>query len=305
MRTKTVLFLRAALMLLLCPWAPGCRAQSADSSRDKNKAITRIVSLSPSITETLFAVGLGERVVGVTRYCDFPEKVRALPKVGGYLDPNLEAIVGLKPDLVLLTPYHGVIQQNLQQLELAFRVVDQRGIARILDSIAQLGRLGEHPERAQALIDRIRSRLDRVKTVVKGQPRPRVLVCVGRTMGSGSIKDLHLVGNDGFYSELLEWAGGTNAYQGPLAYPRASAEGLLQLQPEVIIEMAAGSPGKNDRKVEELIREWESVPLLKAVKEKHLFIFTEAFTVIPGPRFVELVEKLARTIHPELSWEGA
>lgn len=261
---------------------------------------SRMVSLSPSITECLFALGLGDRVVGVTNYCDYPPEARTKSKVGGYYDLNLEAIIALHPDLVVCMPEHADYLSDLERLGLSHLTVDHRKVETILDSLTTLGRTCGVPERAKVLVQDIRQRMTSVqKRVVNGR-RPSVLVCVGRNMGSATIDEVYVAGRAGFYEEIISLAGGMNAYQGKgeLVYPVITGEGLLRLKPEIIIDMVADL-AESGLTEADVLQQWKSFPDLPAVKQGRVFLFTDDFVVVPGPRFIQILEKMAAVIHPE------
>ena len=137
-----------------------------------------------------------------------------------------------------------------------------------------------------------------VQNRVIDEKRPRVLVCVGRNMGSATIDNVYIAGRGGFYDEMITLAGGTNAYQDNLAFPMVTGEGLLRLQPEIIIDMVADLSEKGLSEAD-VLEQWDSLVDLQAVRDKQVFLFTEDFVVVPGPRFIQILEKMAMVIHPE------
>jgi iron complex transport system substrate-binding protein len=279
----------------------GTRSQSDSNpvtSSVPEKTYRRIVSLAPSITECLFALGLGERVVGVTNFCDYPPEALAKSKVGGYYDLNYETIVALQPDLVVCLPEHHEHLADLDRLGLTHLTVDHRRVETILESLARLGRTCGVPERAGTLVEDLRRRIEAVQHRVTDGECPRVLVCVGRNMGSATIDDVYIAGHGGFYDEMVTLAGGINAYEGDLAFPVVTGEGLLRLQPDIIIDMVADLPEGKLSKADAL-RQWDSLGDLSAVRKGRVFLFAEDFVVIPGPRFIQILEKVAAAIHPE------
>ncbi len=268
------------------------------ASPAQEKTYRRIVSLAPSITESLFALGLGDRVVGVTSFCDYPPEALAKSKVGGYYDLNYEAIVALEPDLVVCLPEHKGRLADLDRLTLPHLTVDHRRVEAILESLATLGRVCGASEQAQELVEDIRGRIAAVQSRVIDQSRPRALLCVGRNMGSAAIDDVYIAGRGGFYDEMIVLAGGINAYEGQLAFPVVTGEGLLRLQPDVIIDMV---PDLHEKGLTEadVLKQWSVLADLPAVRQGRVFLFTEDFVVVPGPRFIQILEKMAAAIHPE------
>ncbi|MDI9431955.1 MAG: ABC transporter substrate-binding protein [Planctomycetota bacterium] len=264
----------------------------------QGKTYRRIVSLAPSITESLFALGLGDRVVGVTSFCDYPPEALAKSKVGGYYDLNYEAIVALEPDLVVCLPEHEGRLADLDRLNLPHLTVDHRRVEAILESLATLGRVCGVEERAEELVKDIRGCIAAVQNRTIDQSRPRVLLCVGRNMGSAAIDDVYIAGRGGFYDEMIVLAGGINAYEGQLDFPVVTGEGLLRLQPDVIIDMVPDLQEKGLSKAD-VLKQWSVLADLPAVRQRRVFLFTEDFVVVPGPRFIQILEKMAAMIHPE------
>ncbi len=279
------------------------RKSREDEKFNKHNDFNTIISLAPSITEVLFTLGLGDRVVGVTDFCDYPEEAKAKNKVGGYYDTSYETILSLMPDLVIMLPEHENQREYLKKLGIDILVVDQRDTIGILDSILKIGRLCKKEEKAKYIIDNINSRIERIKEKTKGLAPPRVMICIGRTYGSGNIEDVYICGSKGFYNEWIMLAGGTNVYkEGLIRYPTVTGEGITRMNPEVIIEVV---PDLNDRglKKETLIKEWESLPWVDALKNHRIYIFGQDYVATPGPRFILILEEMARSIHPEAEWE--
>jgi iron complex transport system substrate-binding protein len=307
-KTKTTwvfVAVSCALVFGLAYFAQRRLPRGEDASRPEapdSATYERMVSLAPSITETLFALGLGDKVVGVTRYCDYPPEARSKQNVGGYYDPNYEAILALEPDLVILLPEHEKPREYLKQRGIRTLTVNHKSTQGILESIRRIGDIGGVPERAETLVGDIEKRIETVTRRVKNLPRSRVMVGVGRDIDSGKIADVYIAGNAGWYSELIDMAGGSNAFRGDMAFPSVSAEGILKMNPEVIIEMLGDMSGREfDEKA--ALKAWNSLPQVAAVREGRVHLFREDFVVIPGPRFVLILEKLAGVLHPEVDWE--
>lgn len=262
----------------------------------------RIVSLSPNITEILFALGLDERIAGVTRYCDYPPEALTLPKVGGYYDPNYEEIVRLQPDLVILLESQEAQKEHLVTMGLQTLTVDNQTIAAILKSIITIGEASGRSTEAHEIAAHLRQRTEVVKDKTSAVSRPRVMVSVGRTLGIGSLDEIYIAGRNGFYDELITLAGGVNAYGGKrIKFPMLSAEGILQLNPDIIIDMVPDlkAQGLNEK---DILKTWELVEQVNAVQNNRVYLFSEDYAVIPGPRFILILEAMARAIHPEVGW---
>lgn len=259
----------------------------------------RIVSLAPSVTEVLFALGLGDRVVGVTRFCSYPPEATELPEVGGYLDLNLEAIVALDPDLVIAIQDHDAAKARLEDLGLRVLQVDQESLSGILDSITVIADACGVPDRGNRLADRIRGRLQSVEDRVRGLEQPRVLAVVGREVGQGTLTTVWVAGRTTFYDDLIGLAGGTNvAPPSVVAYPEVSREGLYHLDPDVILDMLADLDVRGADSAT-AAADWRDLPELKAVRSGRVHEVVSELAVVPGPRIGELVEEIARATHPE------
>jgi len=297
---RRVLTLAAGLAFLAgCGVAPG----PAPADEVVPRPPQRIVSMAPSLTEVAFALGLGESMVGVTRYCDFPPEALELPKVGGYLDPAYEAIVALEPDLVLLIQDHDEVRRRLRGLGVATLQVDQHSVEAVISSIATIAGACGVPERGEALEREMRRRIEAVETATRALERPRVLVVVEREVGTGSVGSVWVAGPETFYDGVVRLAGGTNAFVGRgAAYPEVSREGLLLLDPDVILDLVADLEARDlDPLV--LVADWTARGELRAVREGRVHLLTEGYEVIPGPRITRTVEEVARLLHPAAAWE--
>ncbi len=279
----------------------GFTPPDSGSHRNANVGYERIISLSPSVTETLFALGLGDRIVGVTRFCNYPPEAREKVRLGGYVDPNYEAVAMLEPDIVIVLEEHEEVQKFLAELDITCLVVANKNIDDILGTITVLGETFDVEKRSEALVSGIRGRIAEIQKKTDGLPRPSVLISVGRNVGTGSLEDVYVAGGNTYYDELIRYAGGRNAYTGAnVPYPVISAEGLLHLDPDCIIDLVPALVGKGvDRAA--ILKDWETVPGLEARKNGKIFVLDGDYMVIPGPRFVMFLEDLVRILHPEIS----
>ncbi len=264
---------------------------------------SRIISMAPSITEVLFAVGAGSQVAGVTRYCDYPPAASDRPQVGGYLDPSYESILALQPHLiVILAEQEDPAGRMLRELGLKVLAVEHRDLDGILASIGTVGAAVGRAREARSLMERLNSSMDSLKAQLDGQPRPGVLIVLGRNLAAGDLANTYIAGADGYYNDLVELAGGANSYRGrTIAFPAVSVEGLHQLAPEVIIEVIPnlGQTAIDSQRFEQA---WRNLPGLDSVVEGNIHVLVSDYAVRPGPRFILLAKDMARAIHPELSW---
>lgn len=275
---------------VLCSVAMAVLVCAATSSA-QSPVPQRIVSLAPSITEVLFEAGLGPRVVGVTSYCRFPREALALPKVGGYLSPSYEALIALRPDLVVTLPEHADIEPHLAALGIPTLRVDHRSVEGIVRSMVALGERCGAQLAAEQAADALRQQLADVQGVAAGRLGPRVLICFGRTE---DFSRLYAAAPGTVYDDLVREAGGRNALApGAVSYPTLSLEGLFRLDPDVIIEFAA-----NQVDAAALRRQWDALGSLRAVTAGRVHVFTDDFLSVPGPRFVRFTETIAHVLFP-------
>jgi iron complex transport system substrate-binding protein len=252
----------------------------------------RVVSLAPSITEIIFALGQEHRLKGATRFSDFPPEAISLPKVGSYVQLDLERIVALKPDLCIAikdgNPRQTVVR--LESLEVPVYVVDPRNLEAVTETIIEIGDLLHATENAEDLVNNMRSRINRVKSAVeKISHRPGVFFQIG-------ISPIVSVGTNTFIHELIVIAGGDNLAKGPIPYPRFSREQVLSLAPEIFI-ITSMSRGEVFERVK---IEWSRWPEMPAIKNQRIFLVDSNLFDRPTPRLVEGLEVLGRLIHPEL-----
>ena len=261
----------------------------------------RIVSLAPSVTEVLFALDLGEKVVGVTSHCRYPPSALSKGRVGDYYQPAYETILSLRPDLVVLLPEHEEAERYLSSLGVSTLRVDHFSIEGVLDSILLIGRICGAEVLAQQMLKDIQGRMGVIQQKAASLDRPRVMVSVGRNMGPRVIKDIYICGQDGFYSEMIMLAGGKNAYEGgEMKFPIISGEGIVRLNPQVILDVVPDL-AESGWKEEDVVGQWGQLSGVDAVAHERVYVLSHNYAVVPGPRFILILEDMARRIHPEIS----
>lgn len=267
--------------------------------RPEESGCVRIVSLSPNLTEILFELGLGARVVGVTRFCDYPPGAARLPRVGGFFDASIEAIVFLAPDLVVLLPAHERVRDALEEVGIGCLEVGNETIGDILASISLIGARCGVSENAAAMRAELERRLVAVRELTAGVESPAVLVVVSRDYLAAPA-GVWAAGRGTFYDELLEAAGGRNVLvSGAPAYPQLSREGLLRLDPDVIIEIVADAD-KRGLSPDGIAGDWRALARLRAVAAGRVIVITRDHAAVPGPRFVQLLDEFVAALHPDL-----
>ena len=243
----------------------------------------RIVSMTPSMTETLFALGLGGNVVGVSRFCAYPLEVQGIAKVGGLMDPDLEAIVRLAPTTVVMQQNSTDIGDKLENLGLTVKYVKANTLEDVLGAFVDLGRTFGREAAGAELRKKVELSMNRGEKF----PHQRIVLVIWRVVGGG-IKEMTIAANDGYYSEIFrhfncELLPG----ESKIPYPTISAEGIVALKPDRIIELLTGLDGKA---IETAKDDWRrSLPGLDA----KVSVVTDQCAVVPGPRLVAFTEIIA------------
>jgi iron complex transport system substrate-binding protein len=256
----------------------------------------RIISLIPAVTEMLFAIGAGPQVVGVGSFDDFPAAVRTLPRVGALLDPDLERIISLKPDLVVIYATQSDLQQQLDRARIPTFLYQHAGLPDVTETIRQLGaRIGRSSE-ATAVTQQIDRALDDIRRRTANRPRPKTMLVFGRE--ALALRGIYASGGIGFLHDMLTIAGGDNVFADVKRQSvQATAELVLARRPEVIIELR-GVAVSEDLRTKELAV-WQALSAVPAVKSGRITFIADQRTVVPGPRVAEGTELLARALHPE------
>lgn len=256
-----------------------------------------IVSLAPNITETIFALGEGKRVVGVSDFDDYPPEVATLPKMGGYLDPDLEKLTLLSPALVIVPGRHEQVSAFGEMNQIPVLNVHMDNLETIYAGIDTIGAALGVPEKATALRTKIDSDLNELREALKAHPRKKVLIVLGRERGE--LTNLQTVGGTSFISEMVDAAGGDNIYKSASQpYLEASKETVLLDAPDAIIEIQAGkSLTKNQTQA--LYNDWRFLDTVPAVKNGAIYYVTESHAMRPGPRIAEVARIIARKLYFE------
>jgi iron complex transport system substrate-binding protein len=223
--------------------------------------------------------------------------------IGGFLDLNYEAIITLKPDLVILLPEHRKAKDYLAEFGIKTIEVDNKTIADILGAIKIIGDSCYAKTEATNLLVNINKRIESIKKKTAHLQKPSTLVSISRVFGIGTLKDVYVAGVPTYFNEIIEMAGGINAYKNDkIAYPNISTEGLIHLNPEAIIDFVNNLKESNLTK-EIVLKDWQSVEYIEAVKNNRVTVLDSDYISIPGPRFVLLLKDIAKAIHPEINWE--
>ena len=250
----------------------------------------RVVSLSPSITENIFAIGQEYRLKGITRFSDYPPATAGIPKVGSYTRLDLEKIVALKPDLCIALKDGNPIEiiDRLESLNIPVFATDPRNLDGVLETIHEIGLILNSKEKAELLVNKLQARIDRVKSLVaKTDRKPRVFFQIG-------ITPIVSAGTNTFIHELITLAGGENVSAGATPYPRFSREQVLGLEPEVFIITSMARGGG----FEQMKAWWSRWPNMPAVRNNRIYLMDSNVLDRATPRMVDGLELLLQHIHP-------
>lgn len=265
-----------------------------------HSAPQRIISTAPSITELLFAIGAGSRVVGVTTYCRHPAAALKIAKIGDYIHPNTEVVLGLKPDLIVseASPLHRDVfaTLGLPVLHVKFETIED-----IYASARTLGKALGLSTGAEQLVHKIEADLAAVQAKVKARPVVPLFFLVGRT--PGSLEGMIAVGSAPYLNQVMKIAGGTNIFaDSTMRYFHVSGEQVLARNPPVIFDMGdmadTSAVSETQRKsVEQLWR--GKLGNLSAVRNQRLYVVSSDVFAVPGPRVAECAREFAQRLHPE------
>jgi iron complex transport system substrate-binding protein len=276
---------RAVALAVVLAAASGC-------SRDRYAPSTahealRVVSLAPSTTESLFAIGAGDRVVGRSRYCDWPTEAARLPAVGG-LQPDVEAILELHPDLVVGPQSDGSprLAERLEARAIATWFPTTDSLSSIDDLLLGLGERTGHAPGARRFVDELDAREHAIEQAVALEPHPRVLMVVGST-------PVVVAGPRSYADQLLGRAGAINVVATGPAWPTLGLEAIVELDPDLVIDSSGGAEGRPH--VTRDAPGWDGV---RAVRDGHVMVMNDVRVLRPGPRIGEGLAVMARTLHP-------
>ena len=253
----------------------------------------RIISLIPSTTEMLFAMGAGPRVIGVGNFDRYPPEAMTRTKVGGLIDPDVERIISLKPDLVVVYGTQNDLRAQLERASIPMFLYQHAGLPDITTTIRELGaRVGSAKE-AQALAGTIEAEIEDVKKRVSGRPRPRTLVVFGRD--AETLRGIYASGAIGFLHDMLEAAGGTNVFADVKRQSiQTTSELAVARAPEVIIEIGVDTASAKGRN----LSAWDALSSIPAVRNKRIYQLRGDGMMNPGPRISGSVRRVAEVLHP-------
>ncbi|TFG75889.1 MAG: ABC transporter substrate-binding protein [Thermodesulfobacteriales bacterium] len=268
---------------------------TASYSYSDNKP-QRIVSLSPNLTQVIYALGYMDQVVGVTIFDEYPPQVIDLPKVGGWINPNYEAILALKPDLVVLMKDQDIsFGEKLRNLGLkTFIAKSNDSIKDIIQAISDLGEILGESEEAKKLTLGIQSDLNEIEQKTKNTKKKSVMIVVGRN--PGTLEDIYVIGRNNYIDELITLAGGENVVENERNALKITKEAIFTFNPDIIIEI---NHQQIDREAE-ILAIWSTLKQVEAVKNNQVHILSSKVLLHPSQRIVDGAQTLTEILHPKL-----
>jgi iron complex transport system substrate-binding protein len=253
----------------------------------------RIVCLVPAVTEMLFAIGAGPQVAAVSSFDTYPPEVANLPRVGALLDPDLERILSLRPDLVVVYSTQVELRQQLDRAGVPQFVYTHARLADVMTTIRELGARVDRAEQARDVATSIEAALEEIRTRVADRRRPRTLLVIGRE--PGTLRGIVASGGVGFLHEMLEVAGGQNVFADVRRESvQATSELVLTRRPEAILEIRGSPLTEQQARAERAA--WSLLPAVPAVRAGRIHIIGDPRTVVPGPRVAEGAELFERAL---------
>lgn len=263
----------------------------------QNNPARRIVSLVPNVTEILFAIGAGPQVAGVSSYDDFPPETKALPRVGALLDPDTERIFALRPDLVIVYGSQTELEGQFARAGIRVYAYRHAGIGNVLQTIRDVARLAGRTADGDRAVRDLQAQLDTVRARVRGRPRPRTMLVIGRD--TGALRGVYVSGGVGFLHELLDIAGGDDLFADiKRESVQPSNETMIVRAPDVIVELWPGSqPSAETLQRERAV--WNLLASVPAVRNNRVHLLYGDYLLAAGPRLGRAADTLARALHPD------
>ena len=258
---------------------------------------TRIVSVVPAVTEILFAIGAGPQVVGASSFARYPSEVNKLPRVGALLDPDVERVLSLEPDLVILYESQTDTMSQISRAGIEVFPYRHGGIQDVVDMLRELGRRTGHVVQGNNVAATIQSTVANIAARLANRKRPRVLLVIGRE--PDTIRNIYASGGIGFLNDMIVAAGGQNIFADvPREAVQPTSETILASEPDVIVEIRAEGMFTSDETTYQ--RDvWQALPAIPAVQKERVYFLNGNELIVPGPRLASGMERLARLLHPD------
>jgi len=286
------------LLALLCA---GCQKQRSQEESRAAQTPQRIVSISPNVTEILYAVGAWQQVVAVSQYCSYPDDVKNKPRVSGWDKTNLEELTFLKPDLVigvdLQAPF---LQDKLNGLGVRSLFLRTESLTDVYNSIEQVGKVSGHEQQAADLLLKTKAEIETIRKKVSNRPQIKVLCIIDRV--PGTLRELHTATRGSYLDELITIARGESiSPPAEHGWGKITKEAVVSLNPEVIIDMVQGSKGDFG---EDPIAAWRELSEVRAVTNNRVYSITDPLVIHPSQFVSHTAQVFARAIHPEAFSDG-
>lgn len=256
----------------------------------------RIITIAPNSAETICALGLCDQVVGVSKFCNYPRELAQVPRVGGLFDPDIERIIALRPDLIILRGHSDSVARLCRQHNIPLHIDHTESLGDVEGCVLELGKLLGRSKQAESLVAGFRKRLGEVRQRVADRPRPCVFLTVSRN--PDRLANILTTGKGTFLDEMIGIAGGINAFGHlDMAYPQVGPEAIIARQPDVIIEFM---PERElTPELERQMRaQWASLGPIPAIRDGRLWFIADDHCLIPSLRYVEIVERVSKILHP-------
>jgi len=285
-----------------CHWLLATSALSFAGAGEPSATVAtkfpqRIIAIAPNSAEVICALGACDRIVGVSKFCVYPPELLNRPKVGGLSDPDLERIAALRPDLLVMRGRNDALEHLCEDLHIPIYKDETDTLPGIENCLSELGERLGLANRAAAITKEFHERIDAIRSRIAGKPKPRVLLTVSRQ--PDRLANVLTTGKGTFLDQMIEIAGGTNVFGHlDMIYPQVSPEGMLAQQPEVIIELMPDLKLTASLK-EQMAEQWKQLGSMPAVTKNRIYVLTDENGLIPSPRYVEIIERVSRLLHPE------
>ncbi|RXJ70123.1 iron ABC transporter substrate-binding protein [Halarcobacter ebronensis] len=247
-------------------------------------ASSRIVTLSPSLNEIVFALGCGEDIVANTLYSDYPKESKKIPKVGGYASLSLEKIVLANPSLVLVQDYDEELLEKLKKLGLTFHSFKTDNLNSIKNTIKSIGKILKKESRAEELILDINNSLESIKNIVENR---KIMIVISPKLELD--RSIYISGNNLYFNDIINYSGNTNAYSSKSNnQPVVNVEKIIKMNPDIVILLAPFMHSLGLKK-EQLISPWENLPI-RATKDNNIYVIDKDYAGIPSNRVINFIE---------------
>lgn len=253
-------------------------------------ATPRVIALSPSINEIIFALGKGDSIVANTQFANYPKQAQNIPKVGGYFSVNLEKVVALKPDMVMLQAFDKKLIENLKQLNIDHMVLHTNSMEDIVNTIKKIALFYDEKVESKKILNNIENRLNSIENIIHHQ---KVLIVISATTNFS--KPIYVVGHNSYLEDIIVRSNNINAYDVPtMAQPTINLETIIKLNPDIIILLAPYLHKSNISK-DQLKEKWRTIPV-NASKKSHIYVIEKEYAGIPSQRVQYFIQDYKKAL---------